>query len=509
MKKIYGIAVETLLLAMTAFARQHEYVDSHGCDYADTFDHDTLVAVDEDITLYSPLGESSALLYQGKQFTVKTPDGAEFEYQVNDDGISVTLIKGTANGTSTLVIPSSVEGLDSYFFVTEINQFAFKNFEFSDNSPMKGVTHLVISEGIISAGQNTFDNSSDLEVVELPSSLEIIPYGMFKNCNKLKEILIPANSRICNIESFAFDGCSALETFNIPSEVSQMGEGPWRGCISLEKIDIQEGNYNYIVNEGVLYKGWQGDLIQYPAGKRDKSYQILYGTKSICNSAFYGNPYIESVHIPASVDSISHIAFYDCKSLNTVIFNDAIQFVGNKAFTECPNLNKITLYGSPQYTDEPNDVYNTFSRTTTVTVQSDIPEIKFPGAKGGILMSVLDYISNFKGFQSGGIEKNEDYGFPDCYGKGKWAVYGNAGPKKDVLNVLETIPSDLLKLENIDDKGRITRLYLDNSDKKNLRVLYFFGGIGGNDLVVALFESGNLKKIEQTIDEVKQGKYGK
>ena len=509
MKKIYGIAVVTLLLAMTAFASQHEYVDSQGCDYAETFDHDTLVAVDEDITQYSPLGESSALLYQGKQFKVKTPDGAEFEYQVNDDGVSVTLTKGTANGTSTLVIPSSVESFGSYFFVSEINQFAFKNFEFSDNTPMKGVKHLIISEGIISAGQNTFDSSPDLEVVELPSSLEIIPYGMFNNCNKLKEIRIPANSRICNIESFAFDGCSALENFNIPSEVSQIGEGPGRGCTSLEKLDIQEGNYNYIVNEGVLYKGWQGDLIQYPAGKRDKSYQILYGTKSICNSAFYGNPYIEFVHIPASVDSISHIAFFDCKSLSTVIFNDAIQFIGNKAFGECPNLYKITLYGSPQYTNEPNDIYNTFSRTTNVTVQSNIPEIEFPRAKGGILMSVLDYISNFKGFHSGGIEKNEDYGFPDFYGRGKWTVYGNAGPKKDVLNVLEKIPSNLLKLENIDDKGCITRLYLDKSDKKNLRVLYFFGGIGGNDLVVALFEGGNLKKIERTINEVKQGKYGK
>jgi hypothetical protein len=128
MKKIYGIAVVTLLLAMTAFASQHEYVDSQGCDYAETFDHDTLVAVDEDITQYSPLGESSALLYQGKQFKVKTPDGAEFEYQVNDDGVSVTLTKGTANGTSTLVIPSSVESFGSYFFVSEINQFAFKNF---------------------------------------------------------------------------------------------------------------------------------------------------------------------------------------------------------------------------------------------------------------------------------------------------------------------------------------------------------------------------------------------
>lgn len=530
MRKLLGVAFMFCLLGLSLSANKHESYDIYEYDYSDTLDFDTIVVVEEaiadtiwyddyiicdtiaeedviigitteDIVPFSPLGESSAALYAGRQFKVKNNDGSEFEFQVNDDGVSVTLIKGLANGTSKLVIPSSVEGLDSYFFVTDIGQFAFKNYIFNDYCPMKNVSHLVISEGVVSVGQNAFDNSPDLEVVDFPSSLEVIPYCMFNDCNKLREVHIPDDSRISNIESFAFARCTSLESFTIPSEVSEIGEGPWRGCTSLQKLSIQEDNYNFIIDEGVLYKGWQGDLVQYPAGKRDNDYQILFGIKTICNSAFYGNPFIERVSIPASVDSISHIAFFDCKSLNQVTFNNVIPFIGNKAFAECPNLKAITLYGTPNYTHEPGDIYNTFSEGTTVSIVPNVPEVKLPNSKDGILTAVIDYVSTFKDFHTGVIEKNEDYGFPDYYGKGRWAVYGNAGPKKDVLNVLSAIPSKFLELENIDEKGRITRLYLDKSNKKNPRLLYFFGGINGNDLVVALFKNGNLKQIEKMIKD--------
>lgn len=530
MKKLFGIVLMFCLLGLSLYANQPDSSDIYEYDYSNTLDIDTIVVVEEviadtiwyddysvfdsvsegdaiigstDIIQFSPLGESSAVLYAGKQFKVKNPDGSEFEYQVNDDGVSVTLIKGYANGTSKLVIPAAVEGIDSYFFVTMIGQFAFNNYVLNDYSPMNNVSHLLISEGIVSVGQNAFDNSPDLEIVDLPSSLEVISYCMFNDCKKLREVRIPANSKICNIESFAFAGCTSLESFTIPSEVSQIGEGPWRNCLSLKSLSIQKDNYDFIINEGVLYKGWQGDLIQYPAGKKEENYQILFGTKTICNSAFYGNPFIERVSIPASVDSISHIAFFGCKSLNTVTFNNVIPFIGNRAFAECPNLKAITLYGSPIYTNKPGVIFNTFSENTAVSIDPIVPEVKLPKSKDGILAAVIDHVSTFKDFHTGMIEKNEDYGFPDFYGKGRWAVYGNAGPKKDVLNVLAAIPAEFLELDNVYEKGRIIRLYLDKSNKENPRLLYFFGGIGGNDLVVAFFENGDLKQIEKMIKDAK------
>lgn len=530
MKKLFGIVLMSCLMGMTLSAN---IVDRAGnCEYddSDSLDYDTLVVVEEvlvdtlwdedyffcdtlavddvvidvvseDAEPFFILGESSAGLYAGKQFEVKNPDGSEFKYQVNDDGVSVTIVGGTANGISTLVIPPMVEGLDSYFFVTDIGQFAFRNSRIGDNCPMKGVKQLVISEGIVSAGQNAFDKSPDLEFVSLPASLEIIPYSMFYDCHNLREVQISDDSKIKKIESFAFAGCSSLESFLIPSEVSNIGQGPWRGCTALQSLTLHDDNYNFVVEDGVLYSDWQGDLIQYPAGKRDKSYPILYGTKAICNSAFYGNPYIETVSIPASVDSIDHLAFFDCASLGNVSFHNAIPFIGNKAFAECHNLKHITLYGSPKYTNRPGEIYNTFSEWTSVEIENNIPPVKLPESSNGILYSAWDYVSQMPYFYIEEMKNNEDFGFPKYVGKGKVAISGNAGPKPDVLHVLESIPPAYLVMEKNDDRNRTTRFYLDKSDKRTPRVLYFFGGIGGNDLVVVLFESGDLKQIEKMIDE--------
>ncbi|MDE7349911.1 MAG: leucine-rich repeat domain-containing protein [Muribaculaceae bacterium] len=500
MKKSFGAAMSMLLMAGAISASSNRQLPNvSDYDMSDTLVYDSIgydsveILIEEDsIICPSP--------FAGNTFLAEDSSGARFKCIVNMDG-TVTITEGHANGVKTLRIPESVEAIDTQFQVTEIAKFAFAALLWVEDSPMKGVRHLVIPEGIVSVGQNAFDHSPDLETAELPSSLETISYCMFNDCFKLRKVDIQEDSRLRSIESFAFAGCGSLEAFNIPREVSSIGEGPWRGCSSLERITLQEGNYDFVVDEGVLYKGWQGDLLQYPAGKKDKSYQILYGTKAICNSAFYGNPYIESISIPASVDSISHIAFFDCKSLKDVKLSDVIPFIGNSAFGECPSLKEITLYGNPAYTNEPEDPYNTFSEATKVTILKNAPVIRLPKTDGGILASALEYISGFKDFYTGEIEHNEDYGFPEYLGRGKWAVYGNAGPKKDVLNVLASIPSKYLVLDTTDENGHITRFYLDKSDKKQPKVLYFLGGNGGNDLVVALFKGGDLKKIEEMISK--------
>lgn len=99
------------------------------------------------------------------------------------------------------------------------------------------------------------------------------------------------------------------------------------------------------------------------------------------------------------------------------------------------------------------------------------------------------------------ISNNEDYGFPQYLGKGKATVYGNADPKEDILRLLDLIPKKLLAFEDIDEKGRVTRYYVDYGKKQ---VLYFRGGIGGNDLVVALFKGGDKKKIMQFMKSQKK-----
>lgn len=456
---------------------------------------------------FSVLGESSASLYKDKKFEYTSPEGCEYVFSVNPDGVSVTLEKGKAKNVEVLTIPNGVNGLGSYFFVTAIGDFAFTGHSLlgrreGEILPMDGVKKLIIPEGIEYVGQNCFDNADDLEEVEISSSLKNLGYYMFGSCDKLKSVYIPMESNLQTIESFVFTDCPSLEAFTIPASVSKIQEGPWRNCKSLEELGIAENNYNFHVYEGVLYNRDRKHLIQYPAGKRDVEYFVGFGIQSIDNSAFYGNDYLSTVKFPASLDSISHIAFFGCSNLQNVVFNDTITSIGNYAFEKCPKLQTIQLYGNPQYTyDGPDDPYNTFEPSTKVDIEAKAPNPKLTEGKGTILERVWNTVSEYPYFQEMEIPDNEDYGFPHYLGKGKATVYGNADPKEDVLRLLDLIPHKLLVFEDIDKKGRITRYYVDYGKKQ---VLYFRGGIGGNDLVVALFEGGDKKQIKGLFNEVRK-----
>lgn len=452
---------------------------------------------------YSMLGESSASLYKDKKFEYVTLEGCEYVFSVNSDGVSVTLEKGQAKNIEELTIPNGVNGLGSYFFVTAIGDFAFTGHSIlgrreGEILPMDGVKKLIIPEGIEHVGQNCFDNAEDLEEVILPSSLKNLGYYMFGSCDKLKSVYIPMESDLQTIESFVFTDCPSLETFYIPTSVSEIQEGPWRNCKSLEELEIANNNYNFHVYEGVLYNRDRKHLIQYPAGKKDKEYFVGFGTQSIDNSAFYGNDYISKVIFPASLDSISHIAFYGCSNLEDVAFNDVIAFIGNSAFEKCPNLKTIQLYGNPTYTyNGPDDPYNTFEPYTKINIEKDAPSPMLVKGKGSIFEKVYITVSNLPYFGEMEIPNNENYGFPEFLGKGKAVVYGNADPKEDILRFLTLIPQKFLTFEDVDEKGRITQYYVDYGKKQ---VLYFFGGIGGNDLVVALFKGGDKKKIQDFVN---------
>lgn len=233
MKNILNIIVVCLLVVLfstdsatgSVLKYEHEiyecYDDSVVCDtvVSDTIVCDTLVEWEE-VSLgvlgdeepeshYSVLGESSAALFKDKKFEYTTPEGCEYVFSVNPDGVSVTLEKGKAKNIEVLTIPNGVNGLGSYFFVTAIADFAFTGHSIlgrrdGEILPMDNVKKLLIPEGIENVGQNCFDNADDLEEVILPSSLENLGYYMFGNCDKLKSVYIPMDSKLEVIESFVF-----------------------------------------------------------------------------------------------------------------------------------------------------------------------------------------------------------------------------------------------------------------------------------------------------------------
>lgn len=172
----------------------------------------------DDLKIVSP-GTSSASLYAGKIISKTYDSGITIDYVVNQDGATLSVISGNANEAPVLIIPSEVEALDSYFFVTDIRDHAFSASRDADSlSPMKGVKSLIISEGILTSGNYCFSDAVELEYVSLPGSLVNLSEGMFANDVSLKKIFIPINSSVRELGNDVFLNCKSLESINIRVE---------------------------------------------------------------------------------------------------------------------------------------------------------------------------------------------------------------------------------------------------------------------------------------------------
>ncbi|MCD8215380.1 MAG: leucine-rich repeat domain-containing protein, partial [Clostridiales bacterium] len=163
----------------------------------------------------------------------------------------------------------------------------------------------------------------------------------------ITSIDIPEN--ITKIGDYAF-GSSELQTVTIPSSVNEIGIAPFCSCAKLKSIEVDENNKYYKSSDGVLFDIDMTELIQYPLGKSDSSYDIPNGIKSINNSAFYMEYYtyssaVKNIYIPASVEAIGNGCFYYCKNLKKITFEDnsCLTNIGHSAFMHCTSLTDISI----------------------------------------------------------------------------------------------------------------------------------------------------------------------
>ena len=321
-------------------------------------------------TVYRPWDEVKDDDYykiaEDKRFNVEYPDGSILIFGVNEDEETVNVFGGNPNGVKKLVIPGEVEFSGRKYRVYRIAKHAFATF-FNDSIKwMEGVKNIVVSEGIENCGLGCFEGAPDVEHISLPSSLLSIGYSAMSDCVKLEKVEFTEDPKLLMIEDFAFMNCTSLKEFEIPASVRRIRQGPWRNCKALPYFSIAEGNTEYKVADGVLYTISGRQLVQYPAGKTDKEYQVEFGTMEIDNSAFYGNEYLEKVIFPNSLETIQHIGFAECTALEDVEFNVGLKWIGNAAFKGCTSLKKVSLLGNTEYTKGNNYDYDTFPEWTKI-----------------------------------------------------------------------------------------------------------------------------------------------
>ncbi|MBR6089754.1 MAG: leucine-rich repeat domain-containing protein [Anaerolineaceae bacterium] len=270
----------------------------------------------------------------------ETHEFGQWEYTTNRTGLTITAYHGNEK---QIDIPHEIQGIK----VTALGDNLFKS-----NITLQSVS---IPDTVSSVGSYAFHGCTSLSEIRLPSGLTRIEPYTFRYCTALTQITLPEALTV--ISAYAFSGCIGLTEIRIPDSVTQIGESAFEECASLAEVrqsknlstlggyafrstswlDSQTDEY-VIIGNSILIK-WNGNSL---------IADIPYGITMIVD-AFEGNPYVESVVIPASVTRIGNNAFREAVNLKDINIPDSVTRIDSNTFQECRSLRSITIPESVTY----------------------------------------------------------------------------------------------------------------------------------------------------------------
>ena len=206
------------------------------------------------------------------------------------------------------------------------------------------LTSIEIPSGVTSIRDHAFDNCTSLTSIEIPSGVTSIGNSAFKNCTSLASIEIPSSVTSIGNEAFAY--CTNLTSIEIPSGVTSIENYAFSNCTSLNSINVDKDNQSYSSEDGILFDKEKKKLITYPAGKKEKEYNIPSSVTSIGAGTFYGCRSLTRIEIPSSVTSIECLAFYGCTSLTSIEIPSSVTRIAAQVFYGCTSLTSIEIPSS-------------------------------------------------------------------------------------------------------------------------------------------------------------------
>ncbi len=234
---------------------------------------------------------------------------------------------------------------------------------------MSEIKSLIITNGVTSIGDGTFEHCDGLISIEIPNS-------------------------VTSIGSSAFWGCSSLTSVTIPNSVTSIGASVFNWCDNLTSIIVGNGNlvYDSRNNCNAIIEKVSNTLIT-----GCKNTIIPNSVTAIGFQAFNGCRGLTFIEIPNSVVSIGNFAFSGCNGLTSVTIPNSVTSIGEYAFSRCSGLTSIEIPSS--VTSIEGGAFYGCSRMTSINAAVDNPSycsvegvlfnkdittlVQYPGGKRG------------------------------------------------------------------------------------------------------------------------------
>lgn len=268
------------------------------------------------------------------------------EYELNEDGVSYSLIGIGTCADVNVVIPETYEGLPVTELKPHMTQYEEKGYIFE-----------------ISAG--TFEDCDSIDSVILPEGITNICADAFKNSSVIS-VTVP--SSVTTLDNSVFSGCIDLRSIYINHPRDGVVGAPW-GAINATVywgIEKEPVGPNHIPSQGLEYElnsdgmsyavtgigTCEDSMVIIPSSYNDLPvtelkptvrYDEEKGTIYVIKGLFQGVSHVTGVVLPDSINHIAEYAFYDCGNLNNVILSDSIITIGKNAFKYCNNLLSLSL----------------------------------------------------------------------------------------------------------------------------------------------------------------------
>ena len=161
---------------------------------------------------------------------------ASVEFKVNDilyvldESKHTASVKSNNRCSGDIVIEDTIVYNGVEYLVTSIGNDAFNGCS---------ITSVVIPEGIVSIGSQSFFECRQLSSINLPSTVRNFAWRSFGCCSSIQSIVIPEGVTV--LKDAMLYGCESLETVVLPSTLKTIENAVFHYDHNLSKINLPEG----------------------------------------------------------------------------------------------------------------------------------------------------------------------------------------------------------------------------------------------------------------------------